>query len=140
MYSTARKFSIFVLFLAALCSVSTASAQATQSGYVPVLGGAGGTIVLGTGGVGLTTGVYGCAGGGSPTITFYTSAAPNTASTAIGSYLVDSQNSILWTPQTAGTYYLSAYLALNGATSCYVGLGVTPSSTPITTSEIVNNP
>jgi hypothetical protein len=57
-----------------------------------------------------------------PTITFFKSTSPDTAGTVIGSYTLNSETGFVWTiTGSTGTFYISAFVALNGATGCTGG-------------------
>jgi hypothetical protein len=71
-------------------------------------------------------------------VTLMTSSAPNTSGTPIGSYSPKSSTGFVWSPSVVGTYNISAFLTLNGDTSCSSLFGV--DSFPVTQQWIVDNP
>ncbi|MBB5061331.1 hypothetical protein HDF16_006067 [Granulicella aggregans] len=130
------KLSLALLFLAAFCHIPTAAAQSISSNTYMTLtgGGSGGFITIGGGGVSFDVNVA-CTGNAA--VSIYSSSTPDTAGSLLGSYTPRNTSGYVWTPTVAGTFYISAFLTLNGDTSC-TGYGTDPS--PVTAQWNVENP
>ena len=117
--STIKKLSMCMLMLA--CgSLSTAYGQTsiTSDSFVQPFPNS--TVFLNLGQSLSLTGQAGC--GSNPDVAnavmnFYASTTPNTQGVFVGSYTLQNIG-FVWTPAAAGDYYVSAYLVLNGVTTC----------------------
>jgi hypothetical protein len=130
MLSMVRRFAfstLLLLFLFALWNTPTAAAQTviTQNGYLTPDYPQAGTVIGSGFGVSINSFVS-CPGNGAATVTYTASTTPNTTGTTIAT--IDANFGFAWIPPTPGTYYITAFLTLNGFTNCIGNI----SSTPIT--------